>query len=86
MAEKTDPQLIASGPYGLIRHPIYSGILLAALGTGLAVTFYWFIPFILFGIYFIYSAFIEEKTMAKAFPKTYPGYKAKTKMLIPFVF
>lgn len=86
MTRKQDPELVTSGPYQSVRHPIYSGILLAALGSALDVSIYWLLVFIIFAVYFIYSAVVEEKLMMKQFPKVYPAYKAKTKMLIPFVF
>lgn len=86
MTQKQDPELVTSGPYHYVRHPIYSGILLAMLGTGIASSSFWLIILIVTGIYFTYSAVVEEKLMAKQFPKVYPSYKSKTKMLIPFVF
>jgi protein-S-isoprenylcysteine O-methyltransferase Ste14 len=85
MTQKEEPELVTSGPYQLVRHPIYSGLLLAMLGTALAVTFYWFTAVVVLGIYFIYSATVEEKIMAASFPSAYPSYRTKTKMLIPFV-
>jgi protein-S-isoprenylcysteine O-methyltransferase Ste14 len=38
------------------------------------------------GAYFVYSATVEEQTMERLFPSTYPEYKHSTKMLIPFIF
>src|ERR1700759_1329579 len=35
MAEKDDPELLTRGPYRVVRHPIYSGILLAGIGTAI---------------------------------------------------
>ena len=64
--------------------PIYSGILLAMLGTAPAASLYWLVAFAVLGSYFIYSATVEEKLLASSFPATYPSYKTKTKMLIPF--
>ncbi|HUC96024.1 MAG TPA: isoprenylcysteine carboxylmethyltransferase family protein [Candidatus Saccharimonadia bacterium] len=85
MTKKEHPQLVTSGPYKFIRHPIYSGLLLAFLGSGLAGNTFW-LTFLAFSlIYFIYSAKIEEKNMTSEFGKTYLDYKDKTKMLIPFV-
>jgi protein-S-isoprenylcysteine O-methyltransferase Ste14 len=85
MTEKAEPELVTSGPYHFIRHPIYSGILLGMLGTALATNIYWLIALALVGAYFIYSATVEEKLMTTNFPTQYPSYKVHTKMLIPFV-
>jgi protein-S-isoprenylcysteine O-methyltransferase Ste14 len=85
MTEKDEPELVTSGPYKFVRHPIYSGILLAVLGTSLALDTYGLIAFGAIGLYFIYSARVEEQLMTTSFPSTYPSYRAKTKMLIPFV-
>jgi protein-S-isoprenylcysteine O-methyltransferase Ste14 len=85
MTEKDDPELVTTGPYSIIRHPIYSGIILAMVGTTVAVSVYWLIAVVLLGAYFIYSAFMEERYMAGIFPDTYPRYKQSTKMLIPFI-
>lgn len=85
MTRRDEPELVTTGPYQLVRHPIYSGILLAMLGTALAITLYWFIAVVVLGVYFVYSATVEEKIMAASFPGAYPSYRTKTKMLIPFV-
>ena len=86
MSEKVDPELVTTGPYRTIRHPIYSGIILAMVGTTVAVSVYWLIAVVLLGAYFIYSAVMEERYMAGLFPDAYPRYKQSTKMLIPFIF
>jgi protein-S-isoprenylcysteine O-methyltransferase Ste14 len=85
MSEKDEPELVTSGPYRFVRHPIYSGILLGLVGTALATNLYWLIAAGVLGAYFIYSAKVEEGIMARAFPSAYPEYRAGTKMLIPFV-
>jgi len=85
MTQKDEPELVTSGPYHLVRHPIYSGILVAALGTAVALSWMWLIAVVLAAIYFIYSATVEERYMAKQFPDAYPAYKRSTKMLVPFV-
>ena len=86
MSEKIDPELVTTGPYRSIRHPIYSGIILAMIGTTIAVSLYWLVAVLVIGVYFLYSAFVEERTMARLFPGSYPEYKRSTKMLIPFIF
>jgi protein-S-isoprenylcysteine O-methyltransferase Ste14 len=86
MTRKVEPELVTSGPYRLVRHPIYSGILLAAAGTAVALSWFWLVPMALAGAYFIYSATVEERYLTEQFPDTYPAYRRSTKMLLPFVF
>ncbi len=85
MTEKDEPELVTSGPYQLVRHPIYSSILLAMLGTALAIAYYWLIAVAVIGAYFVHSARVEERIMSSSFPEAYPGYRLRTKMLIPFL-
>ena len=85
MTRKDEPELVTSGPYRSVRHPIYTGLLLAMLGSALATTLYWLIAFVILGGYFIFSARVEEKILGEEFPDAYPRYRAHTKMLIPFV-
>jgi len=85
MTLREKPELVTSGPYQFVRHPIYSGFLLAMFGTALVDGAIWLLILILAGIYFIYSAKVEEKMMLEEFPDQYPGYMKRTKMLVPFV-
>jgi protein-S-isoprenylcysteine O-methyltransferase Ste14 len=85
MTQKDEPELVTSGPYHLVRHPIYSGILVAGVGTALALSWQWLIAVALAGIYFVYSAAVEERYMTEQFPDTYPVYKRSTKMFVPLV-
>lgn len=86
MSRKEDPELVTTGPYRRVRHPIYSGIVLAMIGTAVALTLYWLIVAALFGVYFTYSARAEERYMTEQFPDAYPAYQQSSKMLIPFIF
>ena len=86
MTQKDEPELVTSGPYRLVRHPIYSGILIAGVGTALALSWLWLTVVALAGIYFLYSATVEERYLTEQFPESYPRYKRSTKMLVPFVF
>jgi protein-S-isoprenylcysteine O-methyltransferase Ste14 len=86
MTLRKEHDLVIAGPYKWVRHPIYSGFLLAMLGSALVGGFIWIIIFMASGIYFTYSAKVEEKMMIEQFPNQYTKYERKTKMLVPFVF
>jgi protein-S-isoprenylcysteine O-methyltransferase Ste14 len=86
MTQKDEPELVTSGPYHLVRHPIYSGILIAGLGTAVALNWLWLAAVVLAGIYFVYSATVEERFLAEQFPDAYPAFRRSTRMLVPFVF
>jgi protein-S-isoprenylcysteine O-methyltransferase Ste14 len=77
---------VTSGPYHLVRHPIYSGILVAGVGTAVALSWLWLTAVALAGVYFVYSATVEEHYLTEQFPDTYSVYKRSTKMLVPFIF
>jgi protein-S-isoprenylcysteine O-methyltransferase Ste14 len=85
MSLKENPELVTTGPYAFVRHPIYTGVLLAMLGCAFGAGLWWLAIFVAAGMYFIYSAVVEEKLMVQQFPNQYPDYKKRTKMLIPFV-
>ena len=85
MMQKDEPELVTSGPYRFVRHPIYSGILLALVGTAVALSWDWLIAALLVGIYFTYSA-TEERYLTDQFPDTYSANRGSTKMLVPFIF
>jgi len=85
MSRKADPELVTTGPYRSVRLPIYSGIILALIGTTIAVSVYWLAAVVFAGAYFFFSATREERYMAERFPSAYPEYKRSTKMLIPHI-
>jgi protein-S-isoprenylcysteine O-methyltransferase Ste14 len=82
---KDDPELITDGPYSVVRHPIYTGVLVAMAGTALVHGMAWWIIAIAFLVYFLSSASAEEREMARRFPDRYPGYRDHTKRLIPYI-
>jgi protein-S-isoprenylcysteine O-methyltransferase Ste14 len=84
MSLKQDAELVTSGPYAHVRHPIYTGLTVAMIGTTL-VQILWIVPLVLFFIYFLWSAKTEEKIMLNEFREKYADYMRRTKMLIPLV-
>lgn len=86
MSWKGEPELVTSGPYRLVRHPIYSGILVAVLGTAVALSWLWLIAAVGAGVYFAYAATVEQRYLSREFAATYPAYQHSTKMLIPYIF
>jgi protein-S-isoprenylcysteine O-methyltransferase Ste14 len=85
VAIKPDHQLIERGPYALVRHPIYTGLLLAMLGSGLA----WgewrglIAPLIGF-VSFWWKLRQEEIWLSEHFGAAYRGYMSRTRALIPY--
>jgi protein-S-isoprenylcysteine O-methyltransferase Ste14 len=78
-------QLVETGVYGRVRHPIYGGIVLAAFGWGLACAspMALFFAAVLLGFFFLKST-REEAWLVDRFPD-YPAYRSRTRRFIPFV-
>src|SRR5262249_61873248 len=72
MTQKDEPELVTSGPYHLVRHPIYSGILVAGVGTAVALSWLWLTAVVLARIYFLSSATVQERYTTEPCPDTDP--------------
>jgi protein-S-isoprenylcysteine O-methyltransferase Ste14 len=84
---KASHELIVKGPYAFARHPIYTGMLLAVVGTALAVGEWRSIAgtvVVLLALFVKMSQ--EERLMLQTFPEAYPHYRQKVRALIPGVF
>ncbi|SRR6266478_1690728 len=81
---KVDHQLIQSGPYAWVRHPIYAGLLLAILGTALFLG-KWraLVGFGLLSFGFWQKAWREEALLAAQFGPDYEQYRKQTRSLVP---
>lgn len=83
---KEDHALIRTGPYSRLRHPIYTGLLLAFLGTAVIIgEVRGFLAFVLLLISFAIKSRAEEARMREIFPE-YEQYRRETAALIPYVF
>jgi protein-S-isoprenylcysteine O-methyltransferase Ste14 len=83
---KEDHALIRSGPYAHVRHPIYTGLLLALLGTVLAIGEWRGLAALALALLaFAWKSRAEEGRMRETFPE-YEQYRRETASLIPFVY
>lgn len=81
---KQDHELITSGPYRLVRHPIYTGLLLAFLGSAIAITQYrGLVALVLVFISLWYKLRLEERWMREQFGESYDAYSRHTSALVP---
>jgi protein-S-isoprenylcysteine O-methyltransferase Ste14 len=83
---KQDHVLEQGGPYAIVRHPIYTGLLLALLGSAVARDDWrGVLAFAVALAGLVRKLRLEERWMTERFPREYPGYRAKVPALIPFV-
>jgi protein-S-isoprenylcysteine O-methyltransferase Ste14 len=82
---KEGHELVSSGPYRFVRHPIYTGIWLAMLGSTLAGSGLWFVGLVFASALVAYRVKKEDGLMSRQFPASYPQYVKRTKAVIPFV-
>ena len=84
---KQGHELITSGPYAVVRHPIYTGILTGFLGTAIALSqIRGFIGFVLIFLVLWVKLHMEEQWMRSQFGDTYAAYAHRTAALVPYLF
>jgi protein-S-isoprenylcysteine O-methyltransferase Ste14 len=86
MSQRVDPELITSGPYRYVRHPIYSGMLVALIGTAIGVNYWLGVSTLLIGYFFVIAMQSEEEFLRVQFPDAYSTYAATTPRLFPHLF
>jgi protein-S-isoprenylcysteine O-methyltransferase Ste14 len=82
-----DHQVVTAGPYRYVRHPSYTGALIALVGLGL-LGGSWEGTLMIVGIaavVFGYRIHVEEKVLSEQLGAEYTEYRSRTKRLIPFV-
>jgi protein-S-isoprenylcysteine O-methyltransferase Ste14 len=83
---KQGHELIITGPYGVVRHPIYTGILTGFLGMAIAISqVRGFIVVVLVFFSFWLKLSMEEKWMRSQFGETYAAYARQTAALVPYL-
>ena len=80
--------LVTTGPYRLVRHPIYLGFLLLAMGEALAFGSWPAVMIVLFALAptFAWRARTEEELLRQTFGDRYIVYQQRTRMIVPFLF
>jgi len=80
-------QLVQSGPYAIVRHPIYTGLFAAILGTALTIgTLASWIAVASGFVGILLRVDVEERLMATEFGAAHAAYRARTRTLIPFLW
>jgi protein-S-isoprenylcysteine O-methyltransferase Ste14 len=83
---KAGHELITTGPYSLARHPIYTGLLTACVGTAIGYgEWRCLLGLVLIAVGFMVKIGQEERLMLQTFPQAYAAYRARVKALIPGV-
>ncbi len=79
--------LVTTGPYRLVRHPIYLGLGLLAMGQALAFRSWPAFLIVLFGVVptFAWRVRGEEALLSRAFGERYALYRKHTRMIIPYL-
>ena len=85
---RRDHRLVTNGPYRFLRHPSYTGALVAALGFGVALGHWTSVLILLVGwsIGIAYRIRVEEAVLRGAFGPAYDEYSARTPRLIPRLY
>ncbi len=84
---KDHHQLVTSGPYAVARHPIYSGLILAVVGTALADGVWrGILAILVILLALMIKMSQEELLMMQTFPAAYPAYRQRVKALVPGIF
>jgi protein-S-isoprenylcysteine O-methyltransferase Ste14 len=83
---KDEATLVETGPYAIVRHPIYSGLVFGALGLGLFVHGWLTIGYAtaLFAFFDVKSR-REERWLTERFPE-YAEYRRRVRKLVPWVY
>ena len=84
---KKGQKVISTGPYAVVRHPMYSGVMLMFLATPIALGSFWaLIPFLSLPILLVFRILNEERVLLKEFAGYKEYYQKVRYRLIPFIY
>lgn len=88
VAIAADQPLVDTGPYRFVRHPSYTGALLAFLGLGLCIGHWLSLVIIMLPALAVFGwrIHVEEAVLAEAFGPRWTAYAARTKRLLPGIY
>ena len=82
---KHDHELISNGPYAIVRHPIYTGLLVAFIGSAMAIGEWRGVFAVLIAWWTLWRKLrLEERWMAERFGEQYEAYRRRVPALVPF--
>jgi len=84
-ATKASHELVTSGPYRRVRHPIYTGMLVMMLGTACIAGIVGVLVLVAFAVVVAWRIRVEERLMVELFPGVYEEYRKRTRALVPFI-
>ena len=88
VATRAGQTVVEHGPYRLVRHPSYSGVLITVLGFGLALT-NWLSTLVVVACTFAgfsYRVHVEERALREAIGEPYRHYMRRTRRFIPYIW
>jgi protein-S-isoprenylcysteine O-methyltransferase Ste14 len=83
---KQDHQLITSGPYAIVRHPIYTGLLSGLIGSAIALDKLRGVVAVILAFVVLWNKLrLEEKWMRVHFGEAYESYSKQVAMILPYL-
>jgi protein-S-isoprenylcysteine O-methyltransferase len=88
VAIAADHRIVEAGPYRLLRHPSYTGALLAFLGLGICLDNWASLAALMLAVsvVFLWRMRVEENALLETFGERYRDYMRRTRRLIPFIY
>jgi protein-S-isoprenylcysteine O-methyltransferase Ste14 len=86
VSAKQAHELVTSGPYRYVRHPMYTGGLAACVGSVIVAGGAFVFLLVLLAPIFLWRVGAEDRLLARQFPDEFPDYARRTRALIPFVW